>query len=206
MFSPGLSARASDILLNDYKGGLSPKWTEKSFNKGNTSYQITREDNFLCIKAQSSSAASALYYEIKYDPRQYPFLHWRWKVGHVISRGDAHHKQGDDYAARIYVVFPSFMFWKTRAINYIWANKLPLGHAVPNPFTANAIMIAVESGSDRAGQWVKERRNVLEDYRRYFGKEPPKVGAVAIMTDTDNTGEDATAWYGPIWISNRSHK
>ena len=205
MFSSGFSAWASEIILDDYKGGLSPKWTEKSF-KENTSYQITREDNFLCIKAQSSSAASALYYEIKYDPRQYPFLHWRWKVDHVISRGDAHHKQGDDYAARIYVVFPSFMFWKTRAINYIWANKLPLGHAVPNPFTANAIMIAVESGSDRAGQWVEERRNVLEDYRRHFGKDPPKVGAVAIMTDTDNTGEDATAWYGPIRISNRSHR
>jgi hypothetical protein len=62
-------------------------------------------------------------------------------------------------------------------------------------------MIAVESGNGKAGQWVSEQRNVLEDYRRYFGQDPPRPGAVAIMTDSDNTGESATAWYGPISIS-----
>jgi len=40
--------------------------------------------------------------------------------------------------------------------------------------------------------------NLLEDYRKCFGEDPPKAGAVAIMTDTDNTGEQAAAWYGTI--------
>jgi hypothetical protein len=62
------------------------------------------------------------------------------------------------------------------------------------------MMIAVESGSDQTGRWVVEKRNVLEDYRRFFGSDPPKAGAVAIMTDTDNTGEEAVAYYGPIRI------
>jgi hypothetical protein len=39
---------------------------------------------------------------------------------------------------------------------------------------------------------------VLADYRRIFGEEPGAVDAVAIMTDTDNTGASATAWYGDI--------
>jgi hypothetical protein len=47
---------------------------------------------------------------------------------------------------------------------------------------------------------VVEKRNVLEDYRRVFGLDPPKAGAIAIMTDTDNTGEEAVAYYGPIRI------
>lgn len=42
------------------------------------------------------------------------------------------------------------------------------------------------------------RRNIVDDYRRAFGEDPPHVGAIAIMTDTDNTGETATAWYGDI--------
>jgi hypothetical protein len=190
---------ADDVLLDDYKKGLSPRWAEKSF-KGKTDYQVTQEDDQLCIKAVSRSAASALYYKIKYDLKDYPVLQWHWKVDHVLAKGSALHKEGDDYAARVYVVFPSWAFWKTKALNYIWANKLPGGKAVPNPFTANAVMIAVRSGPGLIGQWVEERRNVLDDYRRYFGKDPPRAGAIAIMTDTDNTGEEATAWYGPIRI------
>lgn len=198
MFSP-VSVSAAEILLDDYKKGLSPKWEEKSF-KGKTEYEVTQEDNQLCIKATSSASASALYYKIKYDTKDYPVLTWRWKVDHVLSKGDALHKEGDDYAARVYVVFPSLAFWRTKALNYIWANKLPKGQAVPNPFSANAIMVAVESGPERTGHWLEERRNIVEDYRRYFGEDPPKAGAIAIMTDTDNTGENATAWYGPIRV------
>jgi len=192
-----VSVFAGEILIDDYVDGLSPKWVRKSF-EGKTQYEVTREDNQLCIKATSSASASALYYKKKFDTKDFPVLTWRWKVDHVLSKGDALQKEGDDYAARVYVVFPSLAFWRTKALNYIWANKLPQGQAVPNPFTANAIMVAVESGPERTGQWVEETRNVFEDYRRYFGKEPPKAGAIAIMTDTDNTGENATAWYGPI--------
>jgi hypothetical protein len=190
---------ADEILLDDYKKGLSPRWIEKSF-KGKTEYQVTRQDDQWCIKATSRSSASALYYKIKYDLKDFPILTWRWKVDRVLAKGSAVHKDGDDYAARVYVVFPSWAFWKTKALNYIWANKLPIGQAVPNPFTANAMMIAVQSGPELTGQWIEETRNVLEDYRRSFGTDPPRAGAIAIMTDTDNTGEKAAAWYGPIRI------
>lgn len=203
ILSLNLSAFATEILLDDYQGGLSPKWEEKSF-KGTTLYQVTREDNQWCIKATSHSSASALYYKISYDTKKYPILTWRWKVDHVLSNGNALKKEGDDYAARIYVVFPSILFWKTKAINYIWTNKLPHGMSVANPYASNAIIYAVESGSTHTGKWLDERRNVFEDFRRYFRQDPPQVGAIAIMTDTDNTGEKALAWYGHILILSAS--
>ena len=53
-------------------------------------------------------------------------------------------------------------------------------------------------GPDQTGQWVTEQRNVVEDFKKAFGKEPPNIGAIAIMTDTDNTGETAEACYGTI--------
>jgi len=59
-------------------------------------------------------------------------------------------------------------------------------------------MIVLESGPERAGHWVEERRNVVEDYRAAFGSAPPPLSGVAIMTDTDDTGETATAWYGDL--------
>lgn len=43
-----------------------------------------------------------------------------------------------------------------------------------------AHMIAIESGSDRVGQWISERRDIRANYRRAFGEEPSRVDAVAI--------------------------
>lgn len=59
-------------------------------------------------------------------------------------------------------------------------------------------MIAVRSGDAEAGEWRTERRNIVEDYRRAFGKNPPAVMGIAMMTDTDNTGASAEAWYRQI--------
>jgi len=84
------------------------------------------------------------------------------------------------------------------AINYIWESKASKGTVVPNPYTEQAKMIVVESGTERLNQWVNEERNVYEDYKKAFGEEPPLISGVAIMTDTDNTGESATAYYGDI--------
>jgi len=47
-------------------------------------------------------------------------------------------------------------------------------------------------------EWITEERDVLEDYRKAFGEDPGDVTGVAIMTNTDNIGGQATAWYGDI--------
>jgi hypothetical protein len=60
------------------------------------------------------------------------------------------------------------------------------------------MMIVVESGDAKVRQWISEERNVYEDYKKAFGKVPPMISGVAIMTDSDNTGESATAYYGDI--------
>ena len=191
-----------EIIIDDYKSGLSTKWESKRF-AGETKYNVTTEDNIRCIKASSNASASALIYKIKFDPKEYPVLSWQWKVSNVIKKGNALKKEGDDYAARVYVIFPSLLFWKTKAINYMWANTLPEGSSVPNTFTSNAQMIAIQSGNRNAGKWITEKRNIYDDYKKVFGEEPPKVGGIAIMTDTDNTGESATAWYGIIKIEGK---
>ncbi len=57
----------------------------------------------------------------------------------------------------------------------------------------------VRSGEGSGGQWVHERRNVVEDFREAFGREPPAtVEVVALFTDNDQTGEPVEAYYGPV--------
>jgi len=93
----------------------------------------------------------------------------------------------------IVIIFPPL-----GAINYIWESKAPMGTMVPNPYADRVMMFVVESGSDKLNQWVNEERNVYEDYKKAFGEEPPMISGVAIMADTDNTGESAIAYYGDI--------
>lgn len=196
----GVGAAERSVVIDDFEDGLRPGWEEKKF-KGRTVYAVVHDDDgSLVLKAESRDAASGLFFKKEYSLRDYPILSWRWKVSNILDKGDETKKAGDDYAARVYVVFPHWFFPKTKTINYIWANKLPKGEHIPNPFTGNAIMVAVESGRESVGRWVSARRNVYDDYRMIFGEEPPRVGAIAVMTDTDNTGGTATAWYDDIRI------
>lgn len=177
-------------------------WETKSF-KGKTNYTPVRDSDtgLIAIKAQSKGTASGLIKKVNLNPERYRYLHWSWKISGTLPKGDEKRRDGDDYAARVYVVFPGRFFWQTRAINYIWANRLPAGQFIPNAYTGNAMMVAVESGSIKAGQWISETRDILADYKRLFGESPNEIGAVVIMTDTDDTGGEATAWYGDIFIS-----
>jgi hypothetical protein len=195
-------AQSRQIVIDDFAAGLDANWQEKSF-VGHTRYAVVEDDGRPCLEAKSEAAASGLFYKIEFEPDDYPVLRWSWKVEGVIEGGDVRHKESDDCPARIYVVFPSVFFWRTRALCYIWANKAPVGAFIPNPHVKSTMMIVVESGKENAGQWKEQRADIVADFRRAFGQDPPKAGAVALMTDADNTGARAKAWYGPISISAR---
>ena len=152
------------------------------------------------VEATSHAAASGMIKRLDFNPEHYRYLRWTWKIQHTIAEGDERTKAGDDYAARIYVVFPGYFFWQTKAINYIWANHIKKGDFIANAFTSNAIMLAVESGDEKAGQWLIEERDIYTDYRRLFGTDPGEASAIAFMTDTDNTGSSVKAWYGDITL------
>ncbi len=194
------SVCAGEIQVGNFASEGLSGWEPKIF-KGKTEYHVLRENGRDVVKATSHAAASGMVRKIHFEPSTYRYLRWSWKIAHTIKGGDETSRAGDDYAARVYVIFPGRFFWQMKAINYIWANRLPAGEHVPNPFASGAQMLAVESGNARAGQWITEERDLLADYRLLFGAEPPPADAIAIMTDTDNTGENAEAWYGDISLS-----
>ena len=194
------TAQATEYRVGAFASEGLRGWEAKIF-KGATDYSLVQDGGRTVVKAASRGTASGLFKKVKLDPEHFRHLRWSWKVGGIVKNGDETTKSGDDYAARVYVVFPGRFFWQTKAISYIWANRLAKGNSIPNAFTSHAMMLAVESGPERAGQWIAEERDILADYRRLFGDEPHEIGAIAIMTDTDNTGGEATAWYGDITLS-----
>jgi hypothetical protein len=207
------------------EGGLPDGWTSLTFKKvpRHTIYELVRDETIV-IKADSRAAASGLTKAITIDPRDYPVVRWRWKVMNLIRNGDVRRKEGDDYPARLYITFEyephKVSFTKKlkykagqalfgaipiAALNYIWDGKSPVGTIVDNAFTDFAKMIVVHNGSADLGRWVVEERNVYEDYKKAFAEEPPLINGVAIMTDTDNTKETATTYYGDILFQKASN-
>ena len=188
---------ADQLTVGDFSTSGLGGWQEKSF-KGHNDYHLIENNTRKVIEVSSHGTASALIRKITFSPDEYPILRWSWKIAATLPSGDERTKAGDDYAARVYVVFAGKHFWETRAIVYIWANRLEKDSVIANAFTANAMMVAVQSGNKEAGKWMSQERNLLNDYQQLFGSHPGEAEAVAIMTDTDNTGEKATAWYGDI--------
>ncbi len=195
-----VSVFAEELAVGRFSAEGFTGWEKKEF-KGLTEYNLVRENDSTVVKATSRAAASGLVKKIVFDPQKYRYLRWSWKIDHTVAGGDEKTKTGDDYAARIYVVFAGNYFWQTKAINYIWANNLKIGEFLANAYTANAMMVAVQSGPSNSGQWLAEERDIVADYKRVFGSEPGEASAIAIMTDTDNTGSSAQAWYGDITLS-----
>jgi hypothetical protein len=198
------AAAALTIPVGEFSLGKLDKWKEKSF-KGNTRYTLVEQGGRRVLKAQSRATASGLFREIRVDLDKTPFLNWSWRIEQSLDGLDEQTKQGDDYPARIYVVVSGGMaFWRTRAINYVWAGSSSQETEWPNAFAGdNAMMVALRSGQTNTRKWVREKRNVRADLRRFFGKDIRYIDAVALMTDTDNSQQEATAFYGDIFFSEK---
>ncbi|MBC7501436.1 MAG: DUF3047 domain-containing protein [Herminiimonas sp.] len=201
-------------------GGAITGWTtlKPSAKAQDTKYTLVRDGDKTVLKADAVGSMSGLTLVVNIDIRQTPRIRWRWKIAAPVATADLRTKTGDDYAARIYVMFDypaSKLSFATRAslkiaesiygqkiptaaLNYVWDNRQPIGTIAPNSYTDRARMIVIESGADKVGQWVTETRDLGADFMAAFGEVPPNVVAVALATDTDNTGETAIAWYGDI--------
>jgi hypothetical protein len=200
-----LLAQAADetVVIGRFSAGDLTDWQPKAF-QGETRYAFDDQSGRRALFAQSQGTASGLYREIRVDLNRTPWLNWSWRVDRVLKGVDERTQSGDDYPARVYVVVSGgAAFWKTRSLIYVWSSHQPVGATWNNAFTGNARVMALRSGIQDAGRWVSEKRNIRTDFRQLFGEDLDAIDAVALMTDTDNSGQAATAWYGDLEFTAR---
>jgi hypothetical protein len=203
-------------------GGALPRpWIELAFPliARHTRYALVRDaEAGVVVRADADASASGLSVRLDAAPDQWPRLAWRWKVERGIVNGDLTRRSGDDYPARVYVAFryqPSRVsaFERARyglmrlaygeypphaALNYVWDAHAPVGTVLPNAYEPRVKMIVVESGTSHHGQWRGYERDIVADYRAAFGEDPPPISGVGLMSDSDDTGERAIAYYGDL--------
>lgn len=196
-----LSLRAETIVLSDFAAEGLSGWAEKSFS-GQTQYTIVERSVGKVLAAKSQNSASALYKKVRIDLDKTPYFNWSWLVVEHLGDINERAKDGDDYPARVYVVINGgILFWKARAINYVWSNNQAEGSIWPNAYSDNTRMIAIESGKAHLGQWRSEKRNVRADLRQQFGEDLRYIDGIAVMTDTDNSHGKALSYYRNLFFS-----
>lgn len=222
--SPPQNTAATDHVTSFAAGPArsagAPGWEEWTFSlfKAATRYEFVKDSGQIVVKASADKSASGLRHAVRIDPSRYPVLTWRWKVNELITLADNTRKEAEDSPVRVLVTFDGDMDKLTfsdrllsdnirlltgrrlpyATLVYIWENRARKDSVIANLHTSRIKMVVADSGRGNLGRWQTVTRNVVDDYRKAFGEDPGMVTSVGIMTDTDNTGLKAEAFYGDI--------
>ncbi|MBC7623163.1 MAG: DUF3047 domain-containing protein [Aeromicrobium sp.] len=206
------------------EGPLPAGWGIKQLSrfKRDTAYRlVTDPTGVTVIEARAEQSASGVGKRLNVDPAVMPWIQWRWNVPTLIVSADNTRRNTEDSPVRVIVTFDgdaNKLDFEDRAVSarakaltgealpyatlmYIWENKAPVEEIIESAHTTRIKMIVVESGAAGNGRWLGYERNITRDFERAFGEKPGRIVSLGIMTDTDNTGEVAVAYYGDIHFS-----
>ena len=199
---PSLAPSRPLTLFHEPFNGIDPAHWREIEASGRTTYTVENLDGLRALKAHATGGASILLATFRFDPKQYPWVSWRWRIDQAVVGEDLAHKPGSDASARIYVYFDTTgLPWQKRSLDYIWSTSQPADTLLTSPYSKNSKMLIVEFGGDRTGRWTTVSRNVRDDYRRCFGEDAPDVVAIGVMTDSDNTKSDVVAYYDDLMVT-----
>lgn len=215
LLTPSSHSQNTTILFRDDFASLG-NWRPLYFPKipKHTTYTIETNEGDSILVAQSAGSASALVYKEHFNVYEYPRARWRWKISNVYNNAPPQKKSGDDYPIRVYIVFKydpetagvidrvKYSVAKRlygeypphSTLNYVWANDAAQKTIITSPYTDKVKLIALQKGGEKAGTWQNEEINILKDYRAAFGADPPSTASIAIMSDSDNTGQSAVSY------------
>jgi hypothetical protein len=173
------------------------------------------------VEAQATASASLLRHRLRVEPAALGRLRFSWQVPALLARADVRRSDSEDAVARVFLAFEGReeqLSTRQRAMSdlaetlsgerlpyatlmYVWNGDGPLGSVVVNGRSDRVRKIVVDAGPARLREWRHHERDIAADFRQAFGEEPGALVSVGLMTDADNTGGQATAWYGPVCLA-----
>jgi hypothetical protein len=182
--------------------GIPSGWALEGGLKDQSKISLEREQDDHFLRFSCAADNFGIKKDIKFDIRNYPYLSWRWKVTQLPRGGDIREKELDDEAGQIYVIFPRFpAMLNSLSVGYIWDSTAPVGLSGTSKAYSKMKYVVLQSGSAKLNQWVRETRNVYEDFKRLFQEEPPRAGAVLLYINSQHTKGTAECLYDDIFFS-----
>jgi hypothetical protein len=183
-----------------------------------TRYEWAEKEGRRAVMASSERSASMWRKRLKAGSQRAGEVHFSWWVQDLVPSADLADADLSDSPARVLFGFAGdvgslplrdrMMFDLVEALTgeqppyatlgYVWDSKLPVGTVVHNPRTGRMRSIVVDSGPAQLRRWRDHQRDLVADFKLAFGEDPGTLTSIALMTDSDNTGSQARAWYGPV--------
>src|SRR5512147_694764 len=187
------------IILGKGKTQALAEW-DKPVHFGTGDWKVVDDAQHQAIKLRTESSSFALEKSITVDLKQTPYLEWEWKVTVPPAGGDFSSPDTDDQAAQLLVVFSKTFYERRKVISYIWDPTAPQGAigAAAGPIYLNVKAIVVESGAGQIGNWLTEKRNIVEDYRALFGESPERAVAIRMQINSQHTKSVAEVFWRTI--------
>jgi hypothetical protein len=201
LFSVGptlVHAQDDCLVIADFAmdpvGAFPSDWKVRK-DDGKSVYSVREENGrrFLEAAARGVGIQAALARE--WDLDVYPILRWSWRPRVFPTGADERNGATNDSVLAVYMLVPYSRIRGPKAVKYIWSERVPTG----TPLSSNGGLTQVRvqrSGTEKRGEWVDERANVLADYKQLFGEaETPKPAGIAVLTDSDDTHSSAEGDY-----------
>jgi Protein of unknown function (DUF3047) len=169
-----------------YPFTLSPKFKEPP--------AIVVEGGRRALRLHAEGEAIRIGRTFKVDLKATRWLTWEWKAL-SLPEGDVRDAKRNDQAARIMLMFEGM-----KGILYIWDTVAPVG-TVSRPDELEIFdraLIVVRSGPADVGHWMRERRDVLADYRRVFGDAPRAIKWIGFESHSNDTKSHSGALFGAV--------
>jgi hypothetical protein len=207
LVAAAVAAWAAELVVADWKSypvgtkGIPEGWKGGDWGSPKYLLEVVDADGERVLRLRSEGDSSTISRDIKgkVNLGETPILEWRWKVVQLPRGGDARKAATDDEAGQIYVTWPRFPeLVRSRIIGYIWDTTAPVGSVFKSQKTGTVTFVVVESGPAKLGQWITQRRNVVDDFKKIYGAEPDSPGAVSISIDSDDTRSTAEAFVGTV--------
>ncbi|SMO42794.1 DUF3047 domain-containing protein [Fodinibius sediminis] len=214
------------VLLENFEhdttGKLPHKWYDRDGNKKlinhdesfskNYLYKVDEEGDNKFLRYKGSRAKHINLPLINKDKDniyninifETPILSWKVRAHKLPHNAREDDDDYNDSVASVYVVFDmgrvAFFKKVPKTIRYTWSSTLEEGSTASKLFGNQQIKV-VKSGNEDTGKWITFERNLVQDYRRLFGDDPPRTPmAILVMSDGNSTGSWVKADYDDIML------
>lgn len=196
-------------------------WEAFSFpGKRYAAFESVQVDGRPALQVRAKSSVSILRQRFEPSLPSVGRLSLSWRVDGLPVDADLSQSSQADSAVRVVLAFDGDRSrWAARThrlsemsrlltgeelpyatLVYVWSAKHAPGTVVVNPRTDRIRKLVLDSDVATVGQWRDHVRDVHADFRLAFGEEPGPLRLLAVMTDTDNTESELTAWYGALTL------
>jgi hypothetical protein len=184
---------AGSMMLEDFKSQDGDRFPEhwkaqRNESKARQQYTIQTESNTVFLAARK--ADQRVYKRIAWDPKAMPILTWRWRLKAAPA--------GAEPLAAVFVSLDTDLMVIPVATKYAWSATKARGTTTEGgAFDASEIVL--RSGPQPLGEWVEERVNAYEDFKRIHKHEPAdRAWGISLLG-----GPGVEVDFGPLSVSSK---